>query len=164
MSFNDIDVEEAVIGGVRGEWIRRKRACDEGRTSQGVVLFFHGGSFVRGNRSTDRAFCRELALNSSYDVYSTDYALAPEHPFPQGLDDCFNVYKNLCNDLTNGASNIVLCGESAGATRALSSFRHVCSSSAHYQAIHRTLKRTACSRTSWKRSLPNTSRQKTLTF
>ena len=119
MSFNDIDIEESVIGGVLGEWIRRKQACDEDRTIQGVVLFFHGGSFVRGNRSTDRAFCRELALNSSYDVYSTDYALAPEHPFPQGLDDCFNVYKNLCNDLTNGASNIVLCGESAGATMAL---------------------------------------------
>lgn len=119
MSFSDIDVEETVMDGVQGEWIRRKKACVKGRTIHGVVLFLHGGSFVRGSRSTDRAFCRELALNSGYDVYSTDYALAPEHPFRQGLDDCFNVYRRLCETLPNGSSCIVLCGESAGATMAL---------------------------------------------
>lgn len=119
MSFDDVDVEETVMGGVQGEWVKRKRTCGEECSAHGVVLFFHGGSFVRGNRSTDRAFCRELVLNSNYDVYSTDYTLAPEHPFPQGLDDCFNVYGSLCEALPNGASCIVLCGESAGATMAL---------------------------------------------
>lgn len=119
MSFNDIDVDETVIEGVKGEWIKRKGYCGEALTTHGVVLFLHGGSFVRGDKSTDRAFCRELVLNSSYDVYSTDYALAPENPFPQGLDDCFNVYGGLCEILPNGASDIVLCGESAGATMAL---------------------------------------------
>lgn len=116
MSFNDIDVEEPVVGGVKCEWIRRRAKGDH---VCGTILFFHGGSFVRGNESTDRAFCRELVLNANYDVYSAGYALAPEDPFPKGLDDCFNVYVRLCETLPGGASNIVLCGESAGATMAL---------------------------------------------
>lgn len=114
-SLADVIVSESSICGVTGLWVRGGEG--EGRSRCGIVLFIHGGAFVRGDRYTDASFCGALALGSRYDVYSTDYALAPEHPFPQGLDDVFDVYASLCRE--NEASNVVLCGESAGATMAL---------------------------------------------
>jgi len=115
--YTDIVIKEEILDGIAGEWIfNTSKSIDD---SHGTILFFHGGAFVRGSKSSERSFCRELVLNSNYNIYSTDYALAPEHPFPEGLEDCMKVYEALCKTVPKGASNIVLCGESAGATMAL---------------------------------------------
>lgn len=90
---------------------------DFGSTHSKVVLFIHGGSFTSCDKGTVRSACFYIARKCGVDVYSTNYALAPEHPFPQGLDDVYNVYLDLCSDY--GASNIVIMGESAGACLAL---------------------------------------------
>lgn len=108
----DLTLEETERAGVPGEWIRKK-----GRRSSAVIMFIHGGSFTHLDKGSDRAGCFYLASDTSCDVYNTNYALAPEHPFPEGLTDCFNVYRALAEE--TGASNIVLMGESAGGTLAL---------------------------------------------
>jgi len=61
-----------------------------------------------------------LGRSVRMNVLSVDYRLAPEHPFPAGLEDCVNAYEWL---LDNGykPENILIAGESAGANLTLSS-------------------------------------------
>lgn len=87
-----------------------------------VILLYHGGGFLIGSKEMDGSFSAYVVQNFDWDVYTTNYALAPEHPYPEGVEDCFTVYKELCK--IYGASNIVLWGESAGATMALTTAIH----------------------------------------
>jgi len=54
---------------------------------RGTLVFAHGGGWVAGNLDNNDALCRALALATGTQVLSADYRLAPEHPFPAGLDD-----------------------------------------------------------------------------
>lgn len=85
--------------------------------TSGVMVFFHGGGWVTGNIDTYTNVCVNMANQTRNIVISVDYRLAPEHPFPEGLEDCYNVtaeiFQNL--DLLNcKASDITLIGDSAG--------------------------------------------------
>ena len=55
--------------------------------SQDILVFLHGGGFVIGDLDTHDEACRLLCLRARVHVLSVDYRLAPEHPFPAGLDD-----------------------------------------------------------------------------
>ena len=54
-----------------------------------VVLFYHGGGWVQGDIATHDNLCRYLANASQAMVVSVAYRLAPEHPFPAGLEDAY---------------------------------------------------------------------------
>ena len=53
-----------------------------------VLVFLHGGGFVVMSTDMYEGFMIELALATNSVVVSCDYRLAPEHPFPAGLNDC----------------------------------------------------------------------------
>jgi acetyl esterase len=53
------------------------------------VLMIHGGGFVVGSVTTEHAGAAMMAINTGAVVVSVDYRLAPEHPYPAGLHDCF---------------------------------------------------------------------------
>ena len=57
--------------------------------ARGVVVFFHGGGFTIGDLDSHDEICRQLAAQSGATVVAVDYRLAPEHPFPAGLDDAW---------------------------------------------------------------------------
>ncbi|ORX67504.1 hypothetical protein DL89DRAFT_45631 [Linderina pennispora] len=84
-----------------------------------IVLFFHGGGWVRGSIDTHREFAGELSQVTGTRVVSVGYRLSPEHSFPAFVHDAYIAY---CFLLKQGfrSSSIVVFGESAGGQLALS--------------------------------------------
>ncbi len=87
------------------------------RASENLLLFFHGGGWVEESIDTYNQVCRNMAKKTGTYVASVEYALAPEAPFPEGLEDCYAaahaVYHNP-EELGVNASSIILIGDSAG--------------------------------------------------
>jgi len=54
-----------------------------------VIVNFHGGGWVFGDLDGGDWLCSEVAQGADAVVVSVDYRLAPGHPFPQGLEDCY---------------------------------------------------------------------------
>ena len=108
-----VAVEAGELGGVAGEWLTPTTA-DAGR----VVLYFHGGGYNIGSAETHRSMLTHLATRARTRVFSADYRLAPESPFPAAIDDATAAYEGL---LAGGAdpARIVVAGDSAGGGLAL---------------------------------------------
>lgn len=83
-----------------------------------IIYYIHGGGFVCGSTKARVMFTNYLANKLGYNVASIDYPLAPEHPFPEGIDACLLGYKELLK--TYKSKDIVLIGESAGGNLVLS--------------------------------------------
>lgn len=82
-----------------------------------VVLYFHGGWFNAGNLETHDRPVRALTKLSNAVFIAVDYRLAPEYPFPHGLNDCCGVLQWVSEhaaELGIDASRIALAGDSAG--------------------------------------------------
>lgn len=82
-----------------------------------VLLFFHGGGWVSGNIDSYTRVCCTLARMTNKLVISVDYRLAPEHPFPAALEDCYAIAREIFLDpslLGITADQITLIGDSAG--------------------------------------------------
>lgn len=78
-----------------------------------LLIHLHGGGFISGSCKTHRKLAAYLSRESKCPVLLIDYRLAPEHPFPNGLNDVVNVYRQLLeSDYT--ASQLLLSGDSAG--------------------------------------------------
>ncbi|MBR6790733.1 MAG: alpha/beta hydrolase [Oscillospiraceae bacterium] len=85
--------------------------------SEQVILFFHGGGWATENIDTYHRICESLADRLGRAVLSVDYRLAPEHPFPAGLEDCYAAAEYLFRwapFLGLRPEDIVLMGDSAG--------------------------------------------------
>ena len=86
-----------------------------------AVIYCHSGAFVLGNLDTDHLQCVEFARRGHCVVISVDYRLAPEHPYPAGLDDAAAVLAWVVeNGLNLGVdtTRLAVAGSSAGAALA----------------------------------------------
>lgn len=81
----------------------------------GTVVYLHGGGWVIGDLDTADAMCWRLVKLTGRRVVSVDYRLAPEHPYPQPLDDAWSA---LCWAAEKWQEPVVVAGESAGANLA----------------------------------------------
>ena len=82
-----------------------------------IMLYLHGGGYVKGGIEESDAFCRNLAHFTRHLVLSIDYRLAPEHRFPAALDDAMTaaIWAGTHAAGLGGAPGpVVVCGESAG--------------------------------------------------
>ncbi|KAI0308239.1 alpha/beta hydrolase fold-domain-containing protein [Multifurca ochricompacta] len=52
-----------------------------------VFIFFHGGGWTLGNKTTENAFCTNMCKGAKCVVVSVDYRLAPENPYPEAVED-----------------------------------------------------------------------------
>jgi acetyl esterase len=83
----------------------------------GLIVYLHGGGHCIGSIGLMDNVARELAHAAGATVVSVEYRLAPEHPFPAGLDDCEMVTRwALANTQRFDVppSRVVVAGESAG--------------------------------------------------
>lgn len=82
-----------------------------------AIIYIHGGWFIAGGYETHDAVVRKLANKTGSVVIFIDYRLAPEHPFPAGLNDCIDginwVFKN-AESLGIDPDKIGIIGDSAG--------------------------------------------------
>jgi len=93
------------------------RVYEHEEAPTGLVVYFHGGGFCLGSIGFMDNIARELAHSSGAAVISVEYRLAPEHPFPAGLDDCEAVTRWAlahATDLGASPDHVVVAGESAG--------------------------------------------------
>ncbi len=91
------------------------------REPSAALIYFHGGAGVFCSLDTHEGFCRLLAQASGCRVFSVDYRLAPEHPFPAAVEDAHFATDWICAnaaDLHLDRKRIAIGGDSFGATLA----------------------------------------------
>ncbi|MCP4753606.1 MAG: alpha/beta hydrolase [Proteobacteria bacterium] len=82
-----------------------------------IVLFFHGGGWIKGDLDTCDNLVRYLAFSSGNIVVSVDYRLAPENPFPAGLEDSYSALEWVAANagtFNGDPTKIAVAGDSAG--------------------------------------------------
>lgn len=82
-----------------------------------ILYYIHGGGFWAGRPEVTEEFCRLIAEKSNVIVIQPEYRLAPEHPYPSALDDCYDVLKWIhrsAERLGGDRCNIQIAGDSAG--------------------------------------------------
>src|SRR4051812_562788 len=87
------------------------------KTEGPLLVFFHGGGMIYGDLDSHDALCRFLAEHADVRVLAVDYRLAPEHPFPAGVDDAFAAYQDVLKNATDYGADperLAVGGDSAG--------------------------------------------------
>lgn len=82
-----------------------------------VLLYFHGGGFILGSIGLMDNVARDLCHHTGAVVVSVEYRLAPEHPYPAGLDDCVAATRWAhahAAELGAAGKPVFVSGESAG--------------------------------------------------
>lgn len=82
-----------------------------------VIICFHGGWFNAGSLETHDTPLRQLANLVQATIIAVDYRLAPEYPFPYGLNDCMFAVEWIMTNaevLNVDLSKVVIMGDSAG--------------------------------------------------
>lgn len=105
------DVEVLTLAsGVR---IRLHRPPGAGRPAP-ALIWLHGGGYVLGTARQDDDLCRRFSRALDITVAAVDYRLAPEHPFPAPLDDCYDALEWLVRLPAVDAARVAIGGGSAG--------------------------------------------------
>lgn len=84
---------------------------------QPAIVYFHGGGFVVGNLDSHDGTCRRLCKAVGCTVISVDYRLAPEHPYPAAVDDCYAATQWVADNAPQmkvDPARIAVAGDSAG--------------------------------------------------
>ncbi|SDV48184.1 alpha/beta hydrolase [Chitinasiproducens palmae] len=100
------------------EWLLPQASGPADGTVHRTIYYLHGGAYIGCSPRTHRILTDRLACEADAQLYSLDYRLAPEHPFPAALDDAVAGYQRLLDAGIEPAS-IVLAGDSAGGGLAL---------------------------------------------
>jgi acetyl esterase len=114
-----LDIEDRQIPGFDGgpDVSVRLYRPKESATQMPCIVHIHGGGFVVGNVETEHVGAGMSALATGALVISVDYRLAPEHPYPAGLHDCYAALLYAAENtgaLGIDPARIALSGASAG--------------------------------------------------
>ena len=116
-AMKDIRFVRSKIGEIPCEWVLAPGADPDVR-----LLYLHGGGFVSGSGAFYLTLAAHISAAAKCAVLLPDYRLAPEHPFPAGLEDCVGAHEWI---LANGPSGpgpakaTFIAGDSAGGSLTL---------------------------------------------
>ncbi len=108
--------------GPGGEIAVRLFDARETRGAGPLLLFLHGGGFVLGDLDSHEPLCAELARLLDLPVLAVDYRLAPENPWPAGVEDAIAAAywaAESPTELGRDVTGLVPCGDSAGGNFAI---------------------------------------------
>ena len=112
------EVRPLSVAGGAGPLPARLYVPHEAPGSEGaLVVCFHGGGWVVGDLDTHDVLCRGLARSSGARVLSVGYRLAPEHPFPAGVEDALASFRDAvarAGELDADPRRVAVAGDSAG--------------------------------------------------
>ena len=117
-----LDIEDRMVPGFEGDpdvpvRVYRPAGATAGATRVPGILMIHGGGFVIGSVEAEHAGAALMAMDTGAVVVSVDYRLAPEHPYPAGLHDCYAALSYLhaeADALRVDPARVALAGASAG--------------------------------------------------
>jgi acetyl esterase len=111
-------IEHVTLQGGDGQPLKARLYVPHGAEDDGpLLLFFHGGGFVECDLDTHDNICRFLAGQAQVRVLAIDYRLAPEHPFPAGIEDALAAFRfavEHASELGVDPGRIAVGGDSAG--------------------------------------------------
>lgn len=114
----DVQVADRVIDGPQSPLaLRVYTPPTPSAGPRGIVLYIHGGGFVLGDLDAYDSVCRSISHESGQVVVSVDYRLAPEHPFPAAVEDCYAALTWVAahaEELGADPQRLAVCGDSAG--------------------------------------------------
>jgi acetyl esterase/lipase len=116
-----VSIRDEVIKGAAGQnmmiRIYEPAAGLAGEGPRPALLWIHGGGYVMGHPGYDDNLCQLFAETAGCIVFSPDYRLAPEHPFPAGLEDCYAALSWIhesAGPFGIDTSRVAIAGASAG--------------------------------------------------
>jgi len=108
-----VATEAVTVAGVRATWFGPPEYAQKG-----TLLYLHGGAWCLHLPAIYSRFAALLSQLTGMRILVPDYRLAPEHPFPAGIDDCFAVYRWMVDE-GYPQRPFALAGDSAGASLSL---------------------------------------------
>lgn len=87
-----------------------------------LLVYLHGGGWTFGSLNSCASFCSAMAATGGMKVLAVDYRLAPENPYPAGLDDCIAAVQYALthsDSLGINPARIVVGGDSSGGNLAI---------------------------------------------
>jgi acetyl esterase len=112
------DVESVSHRTIRGVRVRVYMPPGQPEVESGpAMIYIHGGGFVTGSLDSHDSTCRYFCARAGIPVFSIDYRLAPEHPFPAAHDDCGAVVLAILEGEIPEVDprRVMIAGDSAGA-------------------------------------------------
>jgi acetyl esterase len=114
---DDVEARDTEIP-LEGRTLRARLYVPEADDQTALVIYLHGGAFVMGDLETHDWLCRRLAHDTRTRFLSVDYRLAPEYPFPAGLDDAVETLRYVAahrSEFSRSEARLIGMGDSAGA-------------------------------------------------
>ena len=108
----NVVIQHTTIANVPCAWVTPPTTVDNE-----VVIYMHGGGFIYGSVKSHAAMVSYIAQTVHRKVLVIDYGLAPEHPFPGGVNDCVKVIETFCKEHPTSTFGII--GDSAGGNLAM---------------------------------------------
>lgn len=113
-----VDVRQVTVPGPNGDIPCLVNSPGSPSGALPIVVYYHGGGLMLLGADEFQPLCTALASQAECIVVNVDYRLAPEHPFPQPLDDAYAAYLWTCEHATEFGGDprrVAVAGDSAGA-------------------------------------------------